>query len=109
MKTLLLILSLIVPSLAFSENSFYKTIPTNNGTSSDFKSGNNYRWNTWIDGTTRINGNNYSNGTSWNTTVERNGNMRGQDSKGNYWSYNDNSGMYLNYGTGEIRNKKYGW
>lgn len=109
MKTIFLFLSLLIPSLTFAENEFFKTIPVDSGASYDFKSGNNYRWDTDTTGTTRINGNNYNTGTIWNTTVDKDGSMRGQDSKGNFWNYNERTGTYMNYGTGEIRNKRQGW
>lgn len=71
----------------------------------DQTTGNSYRWNTDQGGQTKIQGSNFYTGSQWNTTVNRNGNMNGFDSQGNYWNYNKGSGMYYNYGTGETRYK----
>ena len=109
MKKLFLVLSLLFPSIAFSAGMYDKQYKTNSGHSYDFKSGNNYHWNTDPAGNTRVYGNNYNTGSIWNTTIDKNGNMNGSDSDGNFWNYNKKSGTYMNYGTGEIRNEKLGW
>lgn len=79
------------------------------GSTYDWKTGNTYNWSTSMSGDTQVNGYNFTNGTSWRTTVEKDGDMRGTDSNGNYWNYNEGSGTYMNLGTGEIHNKKYGY
>ena len=47
-------------------------------------------------------GYNSNTGSTW--SAQSYGNVtRGTDSRGNSWSYDRNSGVYQNYGTGEIR------
>jgi hypothetical protein len=70
------------------------------GRSYDYQSGNSYNWNTDYSGNTRVRGTNYRTGSMWNTTVERDGDMRGTDSDGNSWNYNSRTNTYMNYGTG---------
>jgi hypothetical protein len=43
----------------------------------------------------------FGNGGTWNSTIEPNGDQRGWDSRGNYWQYDNNTGNYFNYGTGQ--------
>ncbi|KAA6185293.1 hypothetical protein F2Q65_09340 [Thiohalocapsa marina] len=51
---------------------------------------------------TGYSGYNTNTGSTWN--AQSYGSMtRGTDSKGNSWSYDNSSGIYQNYGTGEIR------
>lgn len=47
-------------------------------------------------------GYNSSTGSTWNAQ-SYGSTTRGTDSKGNSWSYDKNSGVYQNYGTGERR------
>lgn len=47
-------------------------------------------------------GYNAKTGAQWGSTT-RGSSTSGTDSSGNNWSYNRNSGVYQNYGTGEIR------
>ena len=109
MKKLLLVLSLLFPSICFSAGMYDAPEKTKRGSFYDFKSGSSYQWNTDPAGNTRVSGNNYNTGSIWNTTIDKSGNMNGSDSDGNLWNYNKRSGTYMNYGTGEIRNEKLGW
>lgn len=109
MKTIFLFISLLIPSIAFSGGFFDTPQKTDKGHSYDFKSGNNFHWNTDSGGNTRVSGNNYNTGTIWNTTIDKRGNMSGADSDGNLWNYNARTKTYMNYGTGEIRNDRTGW
>lgn len=81
---------------------FALALPTAAGAQStyDWQSGNQYHSNQNFDGSTTIRGFNYNTGSSWNTTVEPDGDMRGTDSQGNMWQYDDSTGFYQNYGTG---------
>jgi hypothetical protein len=47
-------------------------------------------------------GYNSNTGSTWNSNSYGSGNY-GTDSKGNAWSYDRNTGIYQNYGTGERR------
>ena len=87
----------------------YKTDEPKSGYSYDYQSGNSYNYNTDSRGETKVYGNNYNTGSMWNTTIEKDGDMKGFDSKGNYWNYDNKSGTYYNFGTGEIKNSKYNW
>lgn len=69
----------------------------------DWRTGNSHNYYTDSTGTTTVRGNNLSTGSSWNTTISPNGDMRGYDSDMNYWNYNNNTGTYINHGTGEMR------
>jgi len=71
------------------------------GTHHDWQTGNSYRWQKTGSDTT-VYGSNLKTGKNWNTHIDNNGSMRGQDSKGNFWNYNQQSGTYMNYGTGKI-------
>lgn len=74
----------------------------------DYKTGNSY--NTTKSGNnTYTNGYNANTGSNWSARTDRSGNMNGFDSKGNSWNYNKSTGTYINYGTGEMHNKKQGW
>lgn len=70
------------------------------GSTYDWRSGNQYYWNRDSSGQTNVRGFNFQNGSQWNTTIQRNGNMRGMDSGGNMWQYNNSTGFYQNFGTG---------
>lgn len=67
----------------------------------DWKTGNSYSTSQNIDGSTTVRGSNLSNGSTWTTTIEKDGTQRGRDTDGNYWKYNGDSGSYINYGTGK--------
>lgn len=54
-------------------------------------------------GHTHIHGHNNRTGSSWDTDISPNGSMHGRDSNNNYWHYNNQTGIYNNLGTGEIR------
>lgn len=47
-------------------------------------------------------GSNMNTGSQWNSRSSGSSSY-GTDSRGNDWSYNRNSGVYQNYGTGETR------
>ncbi len=69
----------------------------------DYQTGNSYQTHKQSNGEVNVQGNNYSNGTNWNTEIHQNGDQHGTDSSGNQWNYNKGSGIYQNYGTGETR------
>lgn len=79
----------------------YSSIPSFAYATYDWQTGNTY--NSYRDGAgnIQVNGFNSHTGSSWQTTINSNGNMRGTDSRGNNWEYNDSSGYYHNYGTGK--------
>jgi hypothetical protein len=85
---LLATLLLVTPALAQS------------GYKYDWQSGNSYNWYRQPDGSTQVHGYNYQTGSTWDSTIRPNGDMRGRDSQGNIWQYNESSGFYQNYGTG---------
>ncbi len=67
----------------------------------DWQTGNSYSTYQMGD-TTYVRGMNLNTGSTWNTTIESDGSMRGMDSDMNPWSYSSGTGTYMNYGTGEI-------
>lgn len=71
------------------------------GSSYDWRSGNSYSWTRNSDGSTDVNGWNLRTGSSWRTTIEPDGDMRGTDSHGNSWTYDNSTGYYHNFGTGK--------
>jgi hypothetical protein len=75
----------------------------NSGSTYDWQSGNTYNYYTDSFGDTHVRGYNYNTGSQWNTTIESDGDMKGYDSNYNYWNYDSSSGVYYNYGTGEMR------
>jgi hypothetical protein len=70
------------------------------GSTYDWQSGNMYTWSRQFDGSTHVRGLNSRTGTNWSTTIQPNGNMRGFDGGGNFWNYNDATGLYQNFGMG---------
>lgn len=68
----------------------------------DWQSGNAYRTQPRPDGSTTVYGNNYGQGTSWQTTIKPDGRQTGTDADGNMWTYNPQTGTYLNLGTGKM-------
>lgn len=69
----------------------------------DPSTGNSYNYYTNpYTGQTTVRGYNGTTGSQWNTTIQPDGNMRGQDADGNFWNYNDSTGSYYNYGSGKI-------
>src|SRR5712691_9960433 len=66
------------------------------GSSFDWQSGNQYRWNRNYDGATDVRGFNFNTGSMWNTRIQPNGDMRGMDSRDNSWNYNSRTGTYWN-------------
>lgn len=69
----------------------------------DYKTGNSYNTTKNYDGSTTVRGRNLQTGSTWKTTIESDGDMKGTDSDGNRWKYNSSNKTYLNYGTGEMR------
>ena len=70
------------------------------GSRCDPQSGNCYNWYRDSSGNTHVQGHNLNTGSTWNQTIDRQGNQRGMDSRGNPWSYDSNTKTYMNYGTG---------
>lgn len=66
----------------------------------DWRSGNSYSTTDNADGGATIRGRNRS-GDTWTTTIENDGDQRGRDANGNYWTYDSKNGRYFNFGTGE--------
>jgi hypothetical protein len=66
----------------------------NYGTTYDSDSGNLYNWSRDSFGNTRLDGRNLQNGSSWETTMDAYGSMRGLDSNYNTWSYDRPSEVY---------------
>lgn len=75
----------------------------NGGSTYDYRNGNTYNRHG-----TGYSGHNANTGSTWNAQSYGNTN-RGTDSHGNNWSYNQNTGVYHNYGTGEIRQHGQRW
>lgn len=71
------------------------------GTTYDYQSGNVYTWTKDSTGTTHVQGSNLNTGSMWNTTINKNGSMQGFDKNMNSWSYDSQTGTYMNYGTGK--------
>ena len=69
----------------------------------DWRSGNSYSIQHNFDGSHTVRGWNAGTGSSWTTTISPSGDMRGYDARGNYWTYDRGTGLYMNHGTGEIR------
>lgn len=67
----------------------------------DPSTGNSYTYNTDSLGNTYVRGSNATNGTNWSSTIDKQGNQRGFDSKMNSWTYDVATGNYYNYGTGK--------
>ena len=70
----------------------------------DWRSGNQYvieHHNDAFEQDTHIQGHNLNTGSTWDTTIDNDGDMRGHDADGNAWQYNEGSGLYQNFGTGK--------
>lgn len=67
----------------------------------DPSTGNEYHTSPGYNGSTEVDGYNYNTGSTWNTTIERDGDMNGVDSDGNHWDYDSGTETYYNYGTGK--------
>ena len=103
--TMAVCLGLVAQAAAWQNYQNTQTQQPTYGTKYDANTGNQYRWNTNQYGETKVQGNNYNTGSTWNTTIKKNGDMRGFDAQGNYWNYNKSSQMYYYFGTGETRYK----
>ena len=66
----------------------------------DWQSGNNYTVCSDSSGTS-ISGYNAGTGSTWNQRQNRDGSYSGRDAGGNYYTGNNNTGSYYNYGTGK--------
>lgn len=84
MKVLLIVMALVAGAATVQAGSTY-----------DWRTGNSYQTFSY-GGQTHVYGFNGNTGSSWNTTIQRNGNMNGFDSSGNYWNYNRGSNSYWN-------------
>ncbi len=58
---------------------------------------------TWDKSRGELRGYNPQTGRSWVNNYDRYGSQSGLDSNGNYWKYDNSTGIYYNYGTKEIR------
>lgn len=65
-------------------------------TTYDYDTGNSYRTSRQADGTTKVRGTNLNTGSTWDTTIKTNGDMRGTDSNGDIWTYDKSTGSYSN-------------
>ena len=72
-------------------------------TTNDLNSGNRYRTTPNSQGGTTTRGHNPSTGSTWTNRSDGRGNQSGIDSDGNRWQYNNSTGTYRNFGTGETR------
>lgn len=61
----------------------------------DSNTGNSYNVNQYGN-QTHVDGYNANTGSQWHTDIDNQGNMRGTDKDGNYWTYNDSTGSYIN-------------
>lgn len=102
MKKILIVIFLSLASTSFAENN-NKYLKSNSGYKFDYESGNSFYWNTNQNKETHVLGNNLNTGSTWNTTINPNGDMNGMDSNGNMWNYSKDAGRYINYGTGQIK------
>lgn len=68
----------------------------------DWQSGNQYFVTPKPGGGAHVQGFNFQNGTTWNTDIDRRGNMQGFDGNYNYWQYDNNTKTYQNFGTGTM-------
>lgn len=113
LKTVLILAAMGVSSLAFATDTYYKpitptytapvytaptyTVPTYTApkTTYDWQTGNSYT--TTVNGTnTTVRGFNTNTGSTWNSTIDANGNQRGTDSRGNVWQHNKATKTYIN-------------
>ena len=98
MRTFILALVLIVGVPVATQAQSYGS--SGYGSTYDWQSGNSYNWNTDSQGNTQLRGFNLNTGSMWNQTIEPDGDQRGSDSQGNYWTYDNQTGNYFNFGTG---------
>ena len=89
---------------ASADSGYGQVTPTDpsSGSSYDWKSGNSYNWNRDTRGNTTVRGNNLRTGSTWSTTIKPGGSMSGLDADFNPWTYDKDSGTYINSGTGRI-------
>ena len=67
----------------------------------DWETGNNYRICSEHDGSTTVHGNNYGTGSSWEINQKQDGTYSGRDADYNRFEGDNNTGRYINYGTGK--------
>ena len=89
MNQFIILASLLVSSVCFA------------GMKYDYKTGNYYMTSEDSNGDTRIRGNNVNTGSTWTTTIKRNGDQEGTDSNGNRWKQDGQTNTYTNFGTGK--------
>ena len=118
MRTLICVAVLAVPAVAGAQNYYpyspppapyvnpyvlpQPAAPARPKTTYDWQTGSTYRTTPTPNGGARINGYNPYTGSTWNTTVKPNGQQSGTDADGNSWTYNPQTGFYMNYGTGKM-------
>tara|TARA_B100000282_G_C31268448_1_gene281031 strand:- start:35 stop:364 length:330 start_codon:yes stop_codon:yes gene_type:complete len=68
----------------------------------DYQSGNSYTICDNGAGGTSLNGVNLNNGTTWSQQQNRDGTYNGVDGSGNFYTGDNNTGYYNNFGTGEM-------
>ena len=73
------------------------------GSKHDGQTGSSDRWNPDSIGNAQAGGFSAETGSRWLTTIQADGRVRGMDSKGQPWTYDNRTGAYMNYGTGEVR------
>lgn len=96
---------LLTANIVFAGDYKYKhrDTATRYGSHYDWKSDNYYTWREDFSGGTKVRGYNFNTGSQWNTTIEKDGSMRGVDSNMNYWKYDKKNDTYINFGTGDMR------
>ncbi|MGI2045926.1 hypothetical protein [Shewanella oncorhynchi] len=82
--------------VAFSATALANDYPYVPTTTYDWQSNSSYSTTQNYDGSTDVRGYNYSTGSMWNSTIETDGDQKGFDSNGDYWSYDKGTGTYLN-------------
>lgn len=89
----------LIPALAQAQSTYRHD---RSGSVYNWNNGNSYSTQRNPHGGATVNGFNSNTGSSWRTQIQPNGSMSGTDSQGNYWTYDRNSGLYMNYGTGRM-------
>ncbi|MFC0047774.1 hypothetical protein [Rheinheimera tilapiae] len=62
----------------------------------DATTGNSYSTTPTYGGGANVMGTNTNTGSMWNTNIQADGDMSGIDSQGNYWTYDKQTGNYMN-------------
>lgn len=101
-SSLLGVLVLVFTAAPASAQSIFDHPSTH--TEYDWQSGNRYETehhNNAFEQDTHVRGSNIYTGSTWETTIDSDGDMNGRDADGNMWRYDEGSKLYQNYGTGE--------